>query len=238
LNRHINLSIVIPAYNEAQRLPKTLKKILPYLAKKKIEHEIIIVDDASKDNTSKLVRSFILENTQIRLLSNRKNRGKGGSIRRGIAAARGEIILFSDADLSTPIEEMEKLLLALEQGADIAIASRGIKGARIAISQPWYRTFMGKTFNFLVRSILIPNIYDTQCGFKLFRRKLARKIFLLAKTSGFGFDMEILYLAKKSGAKMKEVPVVWEDNAASKVSPLRDSFCMFWDIFRIKLRHK
>ncbi len=233
----VKYSVVIPAYNEEQRLPRTLGKIAGFFEQKSASYEIIVVSDGSRDHTLDVAKAWASGRTGIRVLANRSNRGKGASVRRGVAAARGKIILFSDADLSTPIEEFEKLEAALQGGAEAAIASRALAGSSVRTRQPLYREMMGKLFNLLARILVLPGIHDTQCGFKAFRREPARRIFRELTIPGFGFDVEALYLAKKHGLRVREVPVVWHNDLQTKVSPLRDSFRMFCDLFRIRLRH-
>lgn len=234
----VELAIVIPAYNEEQRLPKTLSVIAEYFSRRRRFCELIIVDDGSRDNTEKIAREFKFPAGRLRVLVNRRNRGKGASIRRGIAAARAELVLFTDADLSTPIGELETMENALRLGADVVIASRAVKGSRITTGQPVYRKLMGKIFNQFVQVLLLPGIHDTQCGFKLFRRAIARRIFYHTTIARFGFDAEILYLARRLKARIAEVPVEWHNVLESKVSPLKDSFQMFLDLFRIIYRHR
>ncbi len=231
------LSIVIPAYNESRRLPRSLRSIVQHFEQTSERFEVIVVDDGSLEPiTQTSIPGFAPG--RLRVLRNRRNRGKGASIRRGVAAAKGEWILFTDADLSTPIWELNTLERAAADGADVAIASRAAAGARVQKHQPLYREFMGKVFGVLVRLLVLPDIWDTQCGFKLFRREMARKIFNRMTITRFGFDVEVLFLARKLGAKITEVPVEWHNSAESKVSPLRDSVQMFLDLFRIRIRHR
>jgi dolichyl-phosphate beta-glucosyltransferase len=233
-----HLSIVIPAYNEARRLPQTLAQVDEFLRQQNYSAEIIVVDDGSRDHTRESVRAFkFLSAVRLRLLANGLNRGKGASVRRGVAAARGSFILFTDADLSTPMAEVQVLFAALEKGADLAIGSRAVPGARVLTHQPWYREFMGKIFNRFVQGMILPGLHDTQCGFKLFSRAAARRLFRHLTTPRFGFDVEVLYLARRAKLKIAEVPVEWRNSPASTVSPLKDSLTMFADIFRIRCRH-
>ena len=231
------LSVIIPAYNEENRLPATLKEIGSYLDQGKTDYEIIVVDDGSKDKTTLKVKEIKNNNGRVQLLQNEKNRGKGFSVRKGILAAQGEYILFYDADGSTPISELEKLLEKLRAGYDIAIGSRGLKESQIRVRQPLYREYMGKIFNRLVRLLTVPGIADTQCGFKCFRRETARELFTLQKIKRFSFDVEILYLAQKGGYKIVEVPVVWMNSPVSRVGLIKDSLQMLFDLFRIRLIH-
>ena len=230
------LSIIIPSYNDKLRLINSLKIIIKYLDLKKFKYELIIVDDGSTDNTIENIPPLIKQKTRI--LINDKNYGKGASIKKGVLAASGDFIFFSDADLSTPIEEMDNFLTTLNKGYDIAIASRAISGANILIHQSSFREISGKIFNFLVRLLLIPNIYDTQCGFKGFTKEAAKKIFLQQKIQRFGFDVEILYIAQKIGYKIKELPVSWTNAPNSKVNIFTDSLNMLIDLFKIKYLHK
>jgi dolichyl-phosphate beta-glucosyltransferase len=234
------LSVVIPAYNEQARLLPTLERITRYFDGRGLDFEVVVVDDGSQDHTLEIARQFASRSQRIRVLHNVINRGKGGAVRRGVAASRGERILFTDTDLSTPIEELEKLATRMDADSRIGvvIGSRGVRGAELKLHQPWYREMMGKTFNLLVQLIVFPGIRDTQCGFKLFGRDVARKVFRQMTISGFGFDVEVLYLARKMGAKIEEVPVVWTNALGSKVSPVRDSLRMFGDLLRIRLRHR
>jgi dolichyl-phosphate beta-glucosyltransferase len=239
LNRRVELSIVIPAYNEQARLLPTLQRISKYFDGRGVDYEVVVVDDGSQDHTLEIAKQFALGNHRIRVLHNVTNRGKGGAVRRGVAASRGERVLFTDTDLSTPIEELEKLTRRMnaDSGMGVVIGSRGVQGAELKQHQPWYREIMGKTFNLLVQWIVFPGIRDTQCGFKLFGRDVARAAFRKMTIAGFGFDVEVLYLARKMGARIEEVPVVWTNALGSKVSPVRDSLRMFGDLLRIRLRH-
>ncbi|NTV52477.1 MAG: glycosyltransferase family 2 protein [Candidatus Firestonebacteria bacterium] len=235
----VHLSIVIPAYNEARRLPRTLESLDAFLGKQPYAAEVLVVDDGSRDDTRATARAFRFSApVRLRLLTNARNRGKGASVRRGVAAARGEFVLFTDADLSTPIADVQALFAALAKGADVAIGSRAVAGSRVLTPQPWHREFMGKTFNRFVQGIVLPGIHDTQCGFKLFRRSAARRLFRRLTTPRFGFDVEVLYLARRTKLRVAEVPVEWHNSLASTVSPLKDSLTMFADLFRIRWRHR
>lgn len=231
----MHLSIVIPAYNEERRIIKTLARIYAYLGKTGIDGEIIVVDDGSTDRTSPLVKAFIKEHGRTSLLVNPANFGKGFSVRRGVLTASGEYVLFTDADNSTPIQELNKMLPCLESGeADVLIGSRSLEGSRIKISQLWFRSAMGKVFNYFVRSFLYGDFLDTQCGFKCFTRKAAHGIFGIQRFNGFSFDIEVLYIAKMKGYRIKEIPVTWVNSLKSSVHPVTDAFCMLTDIFRLK----
>src|SRR5271156_1531068 len=228
------LSVIIPAFNEERRLPKALEFIAAYLAARSLRAEIIVVDDGSTDGTARLVEDFRKKVPALRLVSNGENRGKGFSVRHGMLEARGEIALFTDADLSSPIEEIEKLLAALAAGNDIAIGSRALDRSLISIHQSRWRELAGMVFNGLVRVITGLPFSDTQCGFKIFRREPARIIFEQQRIEGFGFDPEILFLAKRHGLRTSEVPVRWAHDAATKVQVLRDSTMMFGDLLLIR----
>lgn len=227
------LSVVIPVYNEEKRIENTLREIVEFLKTKPFTWEIVIVDDGCKDNTIGLAKE-ILEGTNSRIQTNERNMGKGASIRNGMLAAKGEIRLFTDADLSTPIEEIDKLLASIKEGYDVSFGSRAIKGSLLIVRQPLHREMMGRIFNLIVQILHLPGIKDTQCGFKMFTGHAADAIFERQKMNGFCFDVEILVLARKLGYKMKEIPVRWIDSPQSKVNPLKDSFKMLWDLIKLK----
>lgn len=231
------ISIVIPVYNEEQRIGKTLEIINNYLNKKNIDYELIIVDDGSTDYSIKVVEDFFSHYPQIKykLLKNYKNLGKGAAVRKGVLSACGELVYFTDADLSTPIEEMFKFVDIIEkEGYDIVIGSRGLKESKILVHQPFYRETMGKVFNKIIKIFLMNDFNDTQCGAKMFKNEVAKKVFSLSKIHNFAFDVEILYIAKKLGYKIKEVSVVWKNSKGSKVKLLTDSIKMLFSLFKIK----
>jgi len=230
------LSIVIPCYNEEQRLPRTIEQIERYLAGKGLSHEVILVDDGSSDGTRTIMDAAAERNRSVRVEALPHNRGKGRALAEGVAAARGAEILVTDADLSTPIEELDRLSAELRKGAGVAIASRALPGSRVEVSQPIYRVLMGKAFNLLVQAVLLPGIWDTQCGFKLFRADVAHEVFAELTTDGFGYDPEVLYRAKKRGVRIAEVPVVWRNSAPTTVSPIKSSLDMFRHVLRIRFR--
>ena len=231
------LSIVIPAYNEEKRLGTTLQKIHAYLNQKDYDYEVIVVDDGSADKTKDVALDSPLSQAgRLKFLQNDGNQGKGFSVKRGILAASGDHILFSDADLSTPIGEVERFLSFINNGFDIIIGSRG-KGADIRVRQPFYREYMGRFYNKLVQLFAIKGFMDTQCGFKLFKKDIAKEIAPLLKIKGFSFDVEMLYLAAKKGYKIKEVPVTWINSPASRVHPVIDSCRMFVELLSIKRMH-
>ena len=230
------LSIVIPCYNEEERLPRTIEQIERYLEGRDIDYELILVDDGSTDGTRLVMDAAAERNRHVRLEALAQNRGKGRALAEGVAAATGSEVLVTDADLSTPIEELEKLQARLDQGAGVAIASRALRASRVEVSQPIYRVLMGKVFNLLVQVVLLPGIWDTQCGFKLFRAEVAHDAFGHLTTDGFGYDPEVLYRAKKLGVKIAEVPVVWRNSAPTKVSPIKSSLDMFKHVVRLRFR--
>lgn len=230
------LSIVIPCYNEEQRLPRTIEQIERYFDGKRVSYELILVDDGSSDGTRMIMDSAAERNPAVRLEALPQNRGKGRALAEGVAAARGAEILVTDADLSTPIEELDKLRAELRKGAGVAIGSRALKESRVEVSQPIYRVLMGKAFNLLVQVVLLPGIWDTQCGFKLFRADVAHDAFAALTTDGFGYDPEVLYRAKRRGVRIAEVPVVWRNSAPTKVSPIKSSLDMFRHVLRIRFR--
>jgi dolichyl-phosphate beta-glucosyltransferase len=230
----VQLSVVIPAYNEEHRLGATLDRVCKYLSACGRTWEVLVVDDGSADRTPDLAREAGLAHPQVTLLVNDRNRGKGYSIRRGMLSARGESILFSDADLSSPIEEVERLLPYLDQGHDVVIGSRDIIGSRILKPQPLHRRLMGYTFMVLRDWIAVTGFRDTQCGFKLFRRAAAHQIFAQSRIDGFCFDVEALAIGKALGYRMCEVPVVWCNDERTKVNPIGDPLQMLVDLFRIR----
>ncbi len=231
----MRLSVVIPCYNEEGRLMPTLTRILAFLKAKKISFEIIVVDDGSKDSTPGLVRAMMRKEKCLRLAGDGLNHGKGHAVRLGVEAAKGEQILFSDADLSTPIEEYLALAAALGPQVSLAIGSRALSGARITRHQPLYRELAGRFFNTMVRLITLSGISDTQCGFKLFKADAARRIFALQRIPRFGFDVEALYLAKKFGYGIAQCPVAWENSPETKVRPIRDGARTFLDLALIRI---
>jgi dolichyl-phosphate beta-glucosyltransferase len=230
------LSIVIPCYNEEQRLPRTLDRIEGYFEARHTSYELVLVDDGSRDGTRMIMDAAAERNRRVKVEGLPQNRGKGRALAVGVSAATGDEILVTDADLSTPIEELEKLQAALDSGAGVAIASRALKGSRVEISQPFYRVLMGKVFNLVVQAVLLPGIWDTQCGFKLFRANVAREAFAALSTDGFGYDPEVLYYARKRGVAIAEVPVVWRNSAPTKVSAIRSSLDMLKHVVGVRFR--
>ena len=234
----VEISLVIPAYNEAQRISSTLDRVTAYFDREAFPVEILVVDDGSTDSTIELVRAIAGKDPRVRLVRNDRNRGKGFSIRHGVLEAKGEIVLFSDADLSSPIEESRNLLDPIRQGSlDIAIGSRALDRSLIGVRQSWLREQSGRVFNAFVRIILGLPYNDTQCGFKAFRRVPLIPVFERQKVLGFGFDPEMLYLARLRGLRTGEIPVRWDHVRGSKVHFLSDAISMFFDLIRIHWNH-
>ncbi len=233
--KNVQLSIIIPAYNEARRLPSTLHAILNYMQQKACDAEIIVVNDGSTDDTAHVVQSFAARYPEIRLIDNHANQGKGGCIRDGMLAASGDVMLFTDADNSTPIQDADKLLAAIGGGADIVIGSRWVNRQLQLVPQPWYRRLNGRIYNLLLRATLGLDYKDTQNGFKAFSRKAAKAIFSLQRISGWGFDAEDLFLAKKFGFTVSEIPVEYNYCAdGSKIHPYRDGLRMLMELLRVR----
>jgi glycosyltransferase involved in cell wall biosynthesis len=230
------LSIIIPAYNEEKRLPRALERIQEYLAAERSleQTEIILVDDGSTDATVRIAEEWSARIPELRIIVNGRNRGKGYSVRHGMLEARGRVALFTDADLSSPIEELPKLLAAISAGSDIAIGSRAVDRSLIEVHQSPYRELAGIVFNEFVRLFTGLQFQDTQCGFKAFLRAPSRIIFEQQRIERFGFDPEILFLAKRHGLHAEEVPVRWAHDPATKVHVLRDSLLMFGDLAYIR----
>jgi glycosyltransferase involved in cell wall biosynthesis len=227
------LSIIIPAYNEEARLPRTLTRIQDYLAAQDFSAEIIVVDDGSTDGTAAVTEEWCARQPSLQLLRNERNRGKGFSVRRGILGARGRMALFTDADLSAPIDEAKKLLDALAD-ADVAIGSRAINRGLIEVHQSGMRERAGMIFNLIVRMMTGLPFADTQCGFKAFRRERCKEVFEQQRVEGFGFDPEVLFLAQRRGLRIVEIPVRWAHDPATKVHVVRDSLRMLADLFVIR----
>lgn len=232
------LSLIIPAYNEALRLRPSLLRIVEYLQSRDFTCEIIIVDDGSTDGTADVARELLEGKAEYRILRNEPNRGKALSVKRGLLEGRGTYLLFSDADLSTPIEEADALLAALQSGADVAIASRQLPGSKLTVHQPWYREIAGRMFGWLNQLVLLPGIPDSQCGFKAFRREAAHLILSHQKLTGWAFDAELLYIARRLKLSIAQVPVTWVNDPASKVHMLTDGLKMVRDLFRIRWLHR
>jgi dolichyl-phosphate beta-glucosyltransferase len=227
------LTIVVPAYNEELRLPPSLELIAKYIQKSGRDTEVLVVDDGSKDKTAVVAQVFREQIPLLRVVPNGENRGKGYSVRHGMQEARGEIVLFTDADLSAPIEEADKLIAAMQE-YDVAIGSRALDRNLIAVHESKFREFAGIVFNKIVRIVLWLPFVDTQCGFKAFRRERCKIIFEQQRIERFGFDPELLYLARHHGLKSVEIPVRWAHSPATKVNMMRDSVQMFVDVFTIR----
>ena len=227
-------SIVIPAYNESVRLRPTLHALLGHIQEQNWDAEILVVNDGSTDDTAEIVREYGRSHPEVVLVENPGNRGKGYSVRNGMLHARGDICLFTDADLSSPITEAQKLFDAISQGTDIAIGSRWLRTELQTERQPLYRQAFGRIFNLALRVILGLHFTDTQCGFKAFRRDAAQRIFPLQKIERWGFDPEILFLARRAGLRVEEVPVLWAHSEGTRLNPLRDGLRMFVEVLRIR----
>ena len=227
-------SVILPAYNESARISGTLDRILAHATERGWNVEVIVVSDGSSDDTAAIVREYASKHDVLRLLENPGNRGKGYSVRNGMLHATGDILLFSDADLSSPIEEADKLFAAIAKGADIAIGSRWVDRRLQIRRQPLHRRLLGRMFNLALRVILGLQFKDTQCGFKAFTRRSAQAIFPLQKIERWGFDPELLYLARKFGFVVLEVPVAWSHREGTRIHPLRDGIRMFGELLRIR----
>ena len=227
-------SIIIPAYNESQRISASLDKILAYIAEQKWGAEVIVVNDGSRDNTAEIVREYAKSHPIVKLIENPGNRGKGYTVRNGMMHAHGDILLFTDADLSSPIQEAQKLFAAIDKGADVTFGSRWLQAELQTERQPFYRQAFGRIFNLLLRIILGLKYKDTQCGFKAFTQKAAHQIFSRQMIDRWGFDPEILFLAEKFGFKVAEVPVEWAHDNRSKINPVTDGAKMFMEMLRVR----
>jgi glycosyltransferase involved in cell wall biosynthesis len=211
------LSIIIPAYNEAERIPKTLLDIDKRLEGAEYSYEILVVNDGSKDNTAEIVRSMTKVVSNLKLIDLRDNAGKGGAVRQGMLLATGKIRLFTDADNSTSIDHFNAMMPLFKEGYDVVIGSRAMKGSKLDPAEPIYRQIPGKLGNLFIQALLLPGIWDTQCGFKAFTDEAALAIFEVSKIAGWGFDVEVLTLAKRRGYKIKEIPVHWVNDTRSHV---------------------
>ncbi len=225
--------MVVPCFNEASRLPASLAAAQDYLGPYGHEFELILVDDGSRDATPQLIREAERERRSVRGITLPDNRGKGRALAEGVCHSRGRLVLISDADFSAPISELPKLERAIAGGADVAIGSRAARGAR-EVDQPVHRRLMGKGFNLMVQALLLPGLWDTQCGFKLFRGEVARELFSGLRTDGFAYDVEVLYRARRCGYRVREVPVRWTNSPTSRVQAVRHSREMLADLLRIR----
>ena len=230
----LSYSIIIPAYNESERLSVSLPKVLEYISLQALPAEVIVVNDGSTDDSADVVRRFAAHHTEIRLLENPGNRGKGYSVRNGMLHAQGDVMLFTDADLSSPIREAGKLFEAIEQGADVAIGSRWLRAELQTERQPWHRQLYGRLFNLALRVVLGLKYRDTQCGFKAFTRAAAHTIFTRQRVERWGFDPELLFLADKFKLRTVEVPVEWAHDHRSKISPVRDGIKMGLEMLSVR----
>ncbi|MFC2168115.1 dolichyl-phosphate beta-glucosyltransferase [Acidobacteriota bacterium] len=234
---NIYLSVVIPAYNEDSRISSTLVKIREYLDRQDYSSEIIVVSDGCTDLTDQKAAESLKNWPNFRLLCRSENKGKGYTVKEGILNSQGSLLLFTDADLSTPIEELEKFIPWADE-FDVLIGSRALPESVIQVRQSLFREYMGKTFNLLVRLLIFRGIKDTQCGFKLFHRRAALDIFHRIKLVGFGFDVEVLYVSRKLGYRIKQLPIVWRNSPNSQVHLFSSSVGMLWDLFRIRYLHR
>jgi glycosyltransferase involved in cell wall biosynthesis len=230
----LTYSFIIPAYNESERLSTSLPKVLEYIRQQHLQAEVIVVNDGSVDDTADVVRKFAVANSAVQLLENPGNRGKGYSVRNGMLHGHGDVLLFSDADLSSPIDEAGKLFEAIAQGADIAIGSRWLQAELQTERQPWYRQLYGRLFNLGLRIVLGLRYRDTQCGFKAFTRTAANTVFSRQHVERWGFDPELLFLADKLRLHTVEVPVVWAHDHRSRINPLRDGINMGVEMLKVR----
>jgi glycosyltransferase involved in cell wall biosynthesis len=229
-----NLSIVIPAFNESARIEQTLVRVMECVEARNWDAEVLVVDDGSSDGTAEIVESWMRHFSRLHLVRNPGNRGKGYSVRNGLLQAAGDVVMFTDADLSAPMEEAEYLMAAIESGADVAIGSRWMDRARQTAHQPMYRRFFGRCFNRLTRTVMGLPFKDTQCGFKAFRRPAAQIVFRLQRIERWGFDPEILFIARKLHYRIREVPVTWGHDERSRISYLKDGIKMLEELAHIR----
>ncbi len=227
----MRLSLIIPAYNESQRIRATLEAAEDYLNRQDYDYEIVVVDDGSTDDTAEVVRA---SHPEVRLDAYFPNRGKGYAVRHGMAMATGAYRLFSDADASTPIEEVERMWPRFDQGADVAIGSRALPDSHVDVHQPWYRENMGRAYNGMLRVLRLTRFHDTQCGFKMFTARAAEIIFSRQTIDGFGFDPEVLYIAQRHGLRVDEVAVHWVNCPLTRVNAITDSARMFGEMLVIR----
>ncbi len=234
----IKLSVVIPAYNEEKRLGATLEQITAFLKKQPFASEIIVADDGSRDGSVALAREKLQGVPHSQVLETPVNQGKGGAVRRGMLAARGAYRLFTDADLSTPIEETERFLKFLAEGYDVVIGSRALSASNVEVRQNALREAMGRVFNFCARLLAFRGIHDSQCGFKAFTAKAAEDLFPRQQLNGFSFDVELVFLAQRRGWRLLETPVTWRNSEQSRVRLLSDPLAMFFDLLKIRWLHR
>jgi dolichyl-phosphate beta-glucosyltransferase len=227
------LSIIIPAYNEEQRLPASLGQVAAFVEAHDYGIEVIVVNNNSSDGTPQIAEAFAGRHGYARAL-HEPRQGKGAAVRTGVLAGQGEYLFVCDADFSMPVEEISKFMPPALSGYEVAIASREVPGAR-RIGEPEYRHLMGRVFNFIVRVLAVPRVQDTQCGFKVFRRDVAQAVFPLQTIDGWAFDVEVLFIALRRGYKVIEVPITWHYSPQSRVHPIRDSINMFVEVMRVRL---
>lgn len=235
----MTLSVVVPVFNEEKNIAECLRRVAAYLSLKDGGWEIVVSDDGSTDGTGAAIERFCSENPRVnvRVVRSAPNHGKGFAARQGALAASGRYLLLTDADLSAPIKESDKLVAALERGSDVAIGSRAVRAPGCDVRQSAKRWFSGRVFNLFTRLLVLPGIRDSQCGFKCFTREAAAKLFAAQKLEGFCFDVELLYLARRAGLQIAEVPVMWSEGADSKIRLVRDSSRMLRDLLRIRRLH-
>lgn len=238
-SQSVYLSVVIPAYNEEKNIGEALRRVGAFLSLKKFARELLIVNDGSKDRTGEIVREYLKKTSDpdVRLLESETNKGKGASVKRGVLAARGRYVLITDADLSSPIKEADKLIRELGEGYDVAIGSRAVRETDCDVQESLKRYLSGRVFNLFVRAVALSGFADTQCGFKCFKKAAAKALFEKQTLDGFAFDVEILCLARKNGYKIKEVPVMWRQGKDSRVDLFKDSLSMLHDLFYLRRRY-
>jgi dolichyl-phosphate beta-glucosyltransferase len=229
------LSIIIPAYNEAERIPKTLLDMDKQLARAEYSYEIFVVNDGSKDNTAAIVKNMTKMVRNLKLIDLRENAGKGNAVRQGMLLSSGKIRLFADADDSTSIDQFEKMMPFFKVGYEVVIGSRAVKGAELDPPEPWYKQIAGRLGNLFIQALVLPGIWDTQCGFKAFTKEAAEKVFKISRVPGWGFDVEVLSLAKKMGYRIKEIPVRWVNDTRSHVS-FSAYLHVLWETITIRWR--
>lgn len=229
----------MPAYNEEGNIAEAVRRVRAFMSHQKYNWELLIVNDGSRDNTAAVVKKILDEDSDphVRLLSLDVNKGKGASVKRGVLASRGEYVLVTDVDLSTPMKEVQFLLDTLGQGFDVVIGSRALKARGCDVQQSFRRHLAGRIFNLCVRAIVLRGFYDTQCGFKCFRADAAKALFERQTLDGFAFDVEILCLARMNSYRIREIPVMWKEGQKSRVKIFRDSFVMLGDLFRLRQRY-
>ena len=227
---------MIPAYNEEDRLQRTLDRLAEYFDAQPYSYTVTVINDGSTDGTSRIAAAFAAQHSSFRLIAYEPNRGKGFAVRKGMTEVEADLQLFCDADLATPIEELAKLEQAIAEGAEVAIGSRPLRESHLVVRQPFYREMLGRTFNKFVQVLGVPGIQDTQCGFKLFTRDAAHDVFGRCSYDRFSFDIEALFIARLGGYKIAEIPIVWSHQPGSKVSLFRDGSRMMWDLVRLRVR--